>query len=183
MGHGGLHFIGFIPTPPYSGLGMRVAVGWPCGHVKVQLTKLLDSSDYMWKSPVTLHVWTKLWLFWHYFRHSNTSSPLDNCTPGSWCNLLVGQMHLSESYQLILTVSLVPRLPISSLLMAHPINAHHETSMLPMRAKWKQAMAVNGNEALVSAPNLMWVSAWQWLGQWSQNLGTLFLSSQILIIN
>jgi len=69
-------------------------------------------------------------------------------------------VQLSESYQLILTVSLVPRLPISSLLMAHPINAHHETSMLTMRAKWKQAMAVNGSEALVSAPNLMWVSAW-----------------------
>ena len=66
-----------------------------------------------------------------------------NCTPRSWCNLLVGQTHLSELYQLILIVSLVPRLPISSLRMVVPVNAHHETSMLPMRAKWKQAMAVN----------------------------------------
>ena len=44
-------------------------------------------------------------------------------------------------------MSLVPRLPISSLLMAHPYNAHHEISMLPMRAKWKQAMADNGNKS------------------------------------
>jgi len=47
MGHGGLHLVGLIPTPPYSGLGMRLAVGWPCGHVNVQLAKLQDSSHYM----------------------------------------------------------------------------------------------------------------------------------------
>jgi len=37
---------------PYSGLGMRLAVGWPYGHVKVQLTKLRDSSDYMRKVTI-----------------------------------------------------------------------------------------------------------------------------------
>ena len=62
---------------PYSGLGMRLAVGWPCDHVKVQLTKLQDSSDYMRKSPVSLlQVWSKSGLVWHYFRRSYISVAL-----------------------------------------------------------------------------------------------------------